>query len=179
MGTSADVTPPNVYMAWSRSKERLNWHPPFWFNTLDNMWFPILNHHIDVIMSAMASQITGISVVCSFFFYWGGGGGAQIKENIKTSRHRWPLFSPHKRPVTWKMIPFDYFITRACYQAVTWINVDRDPRRQITSLCHDKFQWTHLSTLIIFSYTSLGIVLNINVHLLAFHVTLHANGIIK
>ena len=44
---------------------------------------------------------------------------AQIKENIKASRHwplgggggggihRWPVNSPHKGPVTWKMFPFD------------------------------------------------------------------------
>ena len=40
---------------------------------------------------------------------------AQIKENIKAPRHwplwwgihRWPVNSPHKGPVTWKMLPFD------------------------------------------------------------------------
>ena len=37
---------------------------------------------------------------------------AQIRENIKAPRHvrgihRWPVYSPHKGPVTWKMFPFD------------------------------------------------------------------------
>ena len=31
----------------------------------------------------------------------------QIKENIKASRHRWPVNSPRKWPVTRKMFPFD------------------------------------------------------------------------
>ena len=41
-------------------------------------------HYGDVIMGAIASQITGISIVYSFFH-------VQIKENIKTPRH-WPLW---------------------------------------------------------------------------------------
>ena len=41
-------------------------------------------HYSDVIMSAMASQITGVSIVCSLVFF-----PAQIKENIKAPRH-WP-----------------------------------------------------------------------------------------
>ena len=62
-------------------------------------------HYSDVMMSAMASQITGISTVYSTFVH------AQIKENIKALRH-W-LFegnSPHKGPVTRKMFPLDYVI---------------------------------------------------------------------
>ena len=66
-------------------------------------------HYADVIMSAMASQITGLTIVYSIFIQ------AQIKENIKAPRHwpfvwgihRRPVNSPHKRPVTRKMLPFD------------------------------------------------------------------------
>ena len=32
---------------------------------------------------------------------------AQMKENTKAPRHWWPVDSPHKRPVTRKMFPFD------------------------------------------------------------------------
>ena len=62
----------------------------------------------DVIMSAMASQIVGVSIVIQPFVR------VQIKENIKVSRH-W-LFegnppvtggSPHKGPVTRKIFTFD------------------------------------------------------------------------
>ena len=66
-------------------------------------------HYNDVTMSAMASQITSLTIVYSTVIQ------AQIKENLKVPRH-WPLYeeftgdqvnSPHKRPVTRKMFPFD------------------------------------------------------------------------
>ena len=66
-------------------------------------------HHSDVIMSVMASQITSVFVVylavCS--------GADQRKHQSSVSlafvrgSHRWPVNSPHKRPVTRKMSPFD------------------------------------------------------------------------
>ena len=66
-------------------------------------------HYNDVIMSAMASQITRVSIVCST----DGSGVDQRKSHSSTSLaivqgiHRWPVNSPHKRPVTRKMFPFD------------------------------------------------------------------------
>ena len=56
-------------------------------------------------MSGIASQITGISIVCSTVYR------AQIKEYIKAPR-LWPLWggpldSPHKGPVRRKMFPLD------------------------------------------------------------------------
>ena len=63
-------------------------------------------HYNDVIMSAIASQITSLTLVypivndqrknqssASLAFVWG--------------IHRWPVNSPHKGPVTRKMFPFD------------------------------------------------------------------------
>ena len=58
-------------------------------------------NYSDVIMSAVVSQITGVSIVCSTVC-----SGAE--ENIKALWiHRWPVDSPHKGPVTRKMFPFD------------------------------------------------------------------------
>ena len=60
-------------------------------------------------MSAMAFQITGVSIVCSTV----GLGADQRKHHSSASLsfvqgiHRWPVNSPHKRPVTRKMFPFD------------------------------------------------------------------------
>ena len=61
-------------------------------------------------MSAMASQITSVSIVCSTVC----SGADQRKHQISASRasvkgiHRWPLNSLHnKGPVTRKMFPFD------------------------------------------------------------------------
>ena len=61
-----------------------------------------VTHYNDVIMSAMASQITGVSIVCSSV-----GSGATQRKHLSSASlafvwgiHRWPVNSPHKRPVT-------------------------------------------------------------------------------
>ena len=66
-------------------------------------------HYNDVIISTMASQITGVSIV-----YWIVCSGAdQRKHQSSVSLafvrgiHRWQVNSPHKGPVTRKMFPFD------------------------------------------------------------------------
>ena len=48
------------------------------------MLWDLLSHYSDVIMSAMASHISGVSIVSQLLIQ------AQIKENIKAVRH-WPL----------------------------------------------------------------------------------------
>ena len=66
-------------------------------------------HYSDVIMSAMASQNTGISFVYSTVC----SGADQRKHQSSASLafvrgiHRWPVNSPHKGTVTRKMFPFD------------------------------------------------------------------------
>ena len=66
-------------------------------------------NYSDVIMSAMAFQITSVMVV-NWTFY---SGADQRKDQSSASLafarviHRWPVNSPHKRPVTRKMFPFD------------------------------------------------------------------------
>ena len=67
-----------------------------------------LGHYSDVIMNAMASQITGVSLVYSTVC----SGADQRKHQSSASLafvrgiHRWPVNSPHKGPVTRKMFPF-------------------------------------------------------------------------
>ena len=71
-------------------------------------------HYSVFIMRAMASQITFVSIVyptvCS--------GADKIKHQSSASQafvrgiHRWPVNSPHKGPVTRKMLPFDDVIMR-------------------------------------------------------------------
>ena len=66
-------------------------------------------HYNGVIMSAVVFQITSFSIVCSTV----GSGADHRKHQSFVSLafvqgiHRWPVNSPHKRPVTWKMFPFD------------------------------------------------------------------------
>ena len=66
-------------------------------------------HYNDVIMSTMASQITGVSNVCSTV---GSGVDHRIHRSSASlvfvrGIHRWPVNSSHKRPETRKMFPFD------------------------------------------------------------------------
>ena len=64
---------------------------------------------VPVIMSAIASQITGVSIMYSIVC----SGADQRKHKSSASLafvrgiHRWPVVSPHKGPVTRKMFPFD------------------------------------------------------------------------
>ena len=63
----------------------------------------------DVIMCAMASQITRVSIVCSTVV----SGRDQRKHQSSASLafvwgiNRWPVNSPHKMPVTRKICSFD------------------------------------------------------------------------
>ena len=65
-------------------------------------------HYNDVIMGAMTFQITSIMIVYSTV-----SGADQGKHQSSASLafvrgiHRWPVNSPHKWPVTRKMLPFD------------------------------------------------------------------------
>ena len=71
-------------------------------------------HYTDVIMSAMASQITSLTILYSTVY----SGADQRKHQSSASLafvrgiHRWPVNSPHKRLVTRKMFPFDDVIMK-------------------------------------------------------------------
>ena len=77
----------------------------FWIHMVHlAMFFRITyrHHYSGIIMSAMASQITGASIVCSA----ASSGADQRKHQSSASLafvmgiHRWPVDSPHKGPVT-------------------------------------------------------------------------------
>ena len=76
----------------------------------------VSHHYNDVIRSLIASQITSLTIVCST----GYSGADQRKHQSSASLafvlgiHRWPVNSPHKGPVTRKMLPFDDVIMYMC-----------------------------------------------------------------
>ena len=76
-----------------------------------------LTHYGDVIMGAIASQITGLTIVYSTVY----SGADQRKHQSSASLafvrgiHRGPVNSPHKWPVTRKMFPFDDVITHCSW----------------------------------------------------------------
>ena len=89
-------------------------------------------HYDDVIMGAMASQITSLTIVYSAVY----SGADQRKHQSSASLafvrgiHRSPVNSPHKWPVTRKMFPFDDVIMkqhvfREISYSSTWRTCDK------------------------------------------------------
>ena len=66
-------------------------------------------HYNDVIMSAIASQITSLTIVYSTVYSVRDQRKHQSSASLAFVRgiHRWPVNSLHKGPVTRKMFPFD------------------------------------------------------------------------
>ena len=69
----------------------------------------IITHYCDVIKGAITSQITSRTIVYSTFYSDADQGKHQSSASLAFVRriHRWPVISPHKGPVTRKMLPFD------------------------------------------------------------------------
>ena len=87
------------------------WWPGVWPSSgyVPASWWLRPLHYNDVIMSAMASQITSFTIVYSTVY----SGADQWKHESSASLafvrwiHRWPVNSPHKWQVTQKIFPFD------------------------------------------------------------------------
>ena len=80
-------------------------------------------HYIDVIMSAIASQITSLTIIYSI-----GYSGADQRKHQSCAPlafvrgiHRWPVNSPYKWPVTRKMFPFDDVIMNGTRGMLLWL----------------------------------------------------------
>ena len=70
------------------------------------------SHYNDVIMGAMASQITSLMIVYSAVYSRSRSKKTSNSASLAFVRgiHRSPVNSPHKGPVTRNMFPFDYVI---------------------------------------------------------------------
>ena len=66
-------------------------------------------HYSNVIMGAMASQISSLTIVYSSVYSAAGQRKHQSSASLAFARrfHRWPVNSPHKWPGTRNMFPFD------------------------------------------------------------------------
>ena len=71
--------------------------------------FILSSHYSDVMMGAMASQITSLTIVYSTVYSGANQRKRQSSASLAFVRgiHRWPLNSPHKWQITRKMFPFD------------------------------------------------------------------------
>ena len=98
----------------------------------DNACTESTTHYIDVIMGAMAPQITSLTTIYSTVY----SGADQRKHQSSASLafvrgiHRWLVNSPHKGPVTRKMFPFDDVIMhwRRLRLRRQWLHIDNDAK---------------------------------------------------
>ena len=112
-------------------------------------------------MSAMASQITGFSIVCLTV----GSGADQRNHQSSASLavvrgiHRCPVNSPHKWPVTRKIYPFDdAIITEYCTNICERIN-STPPGQDCCHFTDDIFRYIFVHEKLCTSKTSLKVVL--------------------
>ena len=73
-------------------------------------------HYSDVIMSAMASQITSLTSVYPTVYSNADQRKYQSSASLAFVRliQRWPVNTPHKGPLTRKMFPFDGVFVDSC-----------------------------------------------------------------
>ena len=78
---------------------------------------PWAYHHNDIIMGAIASQITSLTIVYSTVYSDADQRKHESSASLAFVRgfHRGPVNSPHKWPVTRKMFPFDDVIMSCWY----------------------------------------------------------------
>ena len=121
-----------------------------------HLWYVHI-HYSDVIMGAMASQITCLAIVYSTVYSDADQGKYQSSASLAFVRgiHRWPVNSPHIWPVTPKMFPFDdssccrFFESRSsrrldistllycemgCLHQVTWVLHRSSPHMRLEFL---------------------------------------------
>ena len=119
--------------------------PPWYISIRGNKWEGELyatKHHpvygcafscyyySDVIMIPMVSQITGVSTVCSAVC------SNEVQRNYHSSAslafvrgiRRWPVYPPHKEPVTPKVFSFD--------DVIVYVYVTYAPHLSPHVLCH-------------------------------------------
>ena len=87
-----------------------------------------LDHYSDVIMGAMASQITCLTIVYSVVYSGTDQRKHQSSAPLAFLRgiHRGPVNSPHKGPITRKMFPFDDLIMWKYTQVTITTHVQTD-----------------------------------------------------
>ena len=115
--------------------------------TLSRPWYVKYIYKNDVIMSAMANEITSLTIVYSSVYSGADQRQHQSSASLAFVReiHRWPVNSPHKEPVTRILFPFDDVIMLQNYPfSVPFLPLDFYGKcwhkiRRVTSSCLSKF----------------------------------------
>ena len=117
------------------SGNTLDWYSNIWSWILRRSYWVLYDmveyqaHYGDVIMGAIASQITNLTIVYSTVYSGADQRKHQSSASLAFMRwiHRGPVNSPHKWPVTRKMFPFGdvimiYMIYKCCFMGMYAIN---------------------------------------------------------
>ena len=146
-------------------------------------WHQILSHTIfvhynDVIMGAIASQITSLTIVYSTVY-----SNADQRKHLSSASlafvkgiHRGPVNSPHKWPVTRKMFPFDDVITSRI-----WFDVWRQPMGEGSwhGWCLHLPHWTRSATMRAYLGAILQKIYKLKIQIMANIFSLYLIKIIK
>ena len=97
-------------------------------------------HYNDAMMGAMASQITNLIIIYATVYSGEEKRIHQSSESLTFLRgiHRWPVNSPHKWPVTRKMLPFDDVImyeNSTAVRSLLWLHSRSDVLRLLLLYC--------------------------------------------
>ena len=91
----------NIQINWAIS----SWHEIATWHMQQRIFTCQYHHYNDIIMNTMASQITSLTSVYSIVY-----SGADQRKHQSSMSLAFARESPHKRPVTWKMFPFEDII---------------------------------------------------------------------
>ena len=124
------------------------WRPAFRRNKASKL---CLNHYGDVMMGAIASQITSLTIFYSTVYSDADQRKHQSSVSLAFVRgiHRWPVNSPHKGPITRKMFPFHDVII------LNMILDEKSDYSRKLSICMWK---PHGRTLVFFSWEKSGTI---------------------
>ena len=112
-------------------------------------------HYGYVIMGAIASQITSLTIVYSTVYSDADQRKNQSAASLAFLRgiHRGPVNSPHKWPVTRKMFPFDDVIIIISYVCILWLPMAWRRKHQ----GHQKpSYWSNYQEIFPFNYKSVS-----------------------
>ena len=115
-----------VHMVTSRHGNAFRITGLSWRQSSGHWWMSLKRgqhyHYNDVIMGAIASQVTSLTSVYSTIYSSADQRKHQSSASLAFVRgiHRWPVNSPHKGSITRKMFPFDDVIMCHGSKFVCW-----------------------------------------------------------
>ena len=116
------ITSRHLHVAWVLLISWWLWMDQYIWQVIYFWIRRVHSHYGDVIMGAITSQITSLTIVYSTVY----SDADQRKHQSSASLafvwgiHRWPVNSPHKGPVTRKMFPFDDVIVLYLHHTHSW-----------------------------------------------------------